>query len=395
MIFYIYIILSFLLIQINEISGLKKKICFLVTDASSFNVLCRGQLEYIRDNSNFDITLICGGNDKQFDILYKRKVGKVINAKFHRQPSLIKDIKSLAFLIAYLSFNRFDIIVYSTPKALLLGSLASTITIQKNRIALIRGRVYENYSGSKRKMYEALDRLTLFNSNKAVFIAKSLKDAYSKDGLVNSENSVIIGSGSSNGVDIFKYKSIKPLKNIVLKEQSSSFRIIMVGRICFDKGLYDLKKILKNIGKLDIKILLVGNIQDKTSGIFLEELMKNYKNIEHIPFTTDIVSYFQQADLHLFLSHREGFGNVALEAASCGIPTFAYDVVGVRDSVKNDISGQRFNFKDTLTISKAIIEAANDSNFKDKYPFARDWAIKNFEQKKVWQNYLNFYLEQL
>lgn len=374
---------------------MKKKICFLITDASSFNALCRGQLEYIRDNSNFDITLICGGNDKQFDILYKRKVGKVINAKFHRQPSLIKDIKSLFFLIAYFSFNRFDVIVYSTPKALLLGSLASSITIQKNRIALIRGRVYENYSGSKRKMYETLDRLALFSSNKAVFIAKSLKDAYSKDGLVNSENSVIIGSGSSNGVDIFKYKALKPLKNVVIKEKPSFFRIIIAGRICSDKGLYDLEKILKNIEELDVKILLVGNIQDKTSKIFLEELMNNYNNIEHIPFTTDIVSYFQQADLHLFLSHREGFGNVAIEAASCGIPTFAYDVVGVRDSVKNGISGQRFDFKDTSTISKAIIEAANDSNFKDKYPLARDWAVENFEQNKVWQNYLNFYLEQL
>lgn len=39
------------------------------------------------------------------------------------------------------------------------------------------------------------------------------------------------------------------------------------------------------------------------------------------------------ADVHLFTSHREGWGLTVTEAAAMGTPTVAYDVPGVRDSV--------------------------------------------------------------
>lgn len=375
----------------------KLKICFLVTDALSFNILTRGQLEYIRDNSNFDITLICGGSLEQLDILRERNVGKVVNAKFQRQPSLLKDFKSLTFLTHYLLFNRFDIIVYSTPKALLLGSLASFITLHKNRIALVRGRVYENFTGKKRKLYEVLDKVSLLASNEAIFISKSLKDAYLKDKLVSDNKAVLLGAGSSNGVDTLKYKPKYYSEEIDEKVQYDSeldvFTIIIIGRICSDKGLDDLAEVIKKVKQSNIRFLLVGQIEDEASEKFLSNLISNYSYIQHIPYTPDIVKYFQQADLHLFLSHREGFGNVAIEAASCGIPTFAYDVVGVRDSVHNNISGQRFKFRDTSAIAQAINEAATDIDFYQKYPAARDWVIENFDQKRVWQNYLNLYLQ--
>lgn len=377
----------------------KPKICFLVTDAISFNVLTRGQLEYIRDYSDFDITLICGGSHEQLDILRARDVGTVINARFQRNPSLLKDVKSLTYLTYYLLYNRFDLIIYSTPKALLLGSFASFITFHKNSIALLRGRAYENFSGRKRKFYETLDRGSLLVSNEVVFISKSLKEAYLKDKLVSGNKAILIGSGSSNGVDTSKYKPRTSLEisNMQVKYgfKLDIFTIVVIGRICADKGLYDLAEIIKETKQSNIKILLVGQIEDKVSEEFLKNLMSDNSYIHYTPHTSNVVEYFQQADLHLFLSHREGFGNVAIEAASCGIPTFAYDVIGVRDSVKNNISGQIFKFRDTSAIAQAINEATTDINFHQKYPRARDWVIENFDQKLVWQNYLKFYLKNL
>ena len=181
------------------------KVCMLVTDAISFNVLCRGQLEYFRDNTDLDITLVCGGTAEQLDSLSSRQVGKVINAKFQRKPSLLNDIKALIFLTFYFLFNRFDLIIYSTPKALLLGSIASFLTFQKKRIALVRGRAYENFSGSKRRIYEILDKVCLLISHKALFISETLKEAYISEKLINNKKAFLIGAGSSNGVDTIKY----------------------------------------------------------------------------------------------------------------------------------------------------------------------------------------------
>lgn len=368
-----------------------KRICFIITDAVSFNVLCRGQLEFIRDNSDFDVTLICGGDKVQLDKLSEREVGKVINANFKRNPSLLKDTKSLIFLLKYLAFNRFDIIVYSTPKALLLGSIASYATLHKNRTAIIRGRVYENFFGKKRRFFHILDKLSLLMSNKVVFISESLKKAYLNDGLINESKAILLGEGSSNGVDTISFNPANSTNSKQKNNYNAEFIVLIIGRICHDKGIYDLAEIIDKSKHQNIKFLLIGKIEDERSEILLQNIIESHSNVEHINYTENVIKYFQNADLHLFLSHREGFGNVAIEAASCGVPTFAYDVVGIKDSVSEGISGKKFVFKDTQSIAKEIDKAASNPNFKLEYKSARDWSIEHFDQKKVWRNYLDFY----
>ena len=82
---------------------------------------------------------------------------------------------------------------------------------------------------------------------------------------------------------------------------------------------------------------------------------------------------------------------MAIEAASCGVPTFAYDVVGVKDSVKDSISGQRFKFKDIASVVQAIDTIAASNKTEDYYKLAREWVVEFFDQKKVWRSYLDFY----
>lgn len=362
-----------------------KKICFIITDAISFNTLCKGQLEYLYHTQEFDITLICGGDDAQIKILQERHVGNVVRMPLVRQPNLFKDIKCLIQLWTYFLFNRFDLIVYSTPKALLLGSIASFFSFQPNRTALVRGRVYENYIGKKRKFFSCLDKISLSFSNYVLFISKSLKQVYLDENLISKSKAIILNQGSSNGVDIHKFYPVN--KNI-----NQKFNIVMMGRICHDKGIYDLTKLLELIKNLPVDFIIVGKVEDEASQFQLDNMLIKYQFLKHVSHTTEPVSYFQQADLHLFLSHREGFGNVALEAASCNVPTFAYDVVGVKDSVQENISGLRFAFQDVESIAKAIQYAVeNPQEFKDQFSNSRDWAIHNFEQKRVWKNYLDFY----
>ena len=367
----------------------RPKVCFILTDAVSYQMLCRGQLEYLKENSNFKMTFVCGGKQEHLDDLAKRNVGDIFDAKLVREPSLIKDLKSLITLIIYFSANRFDLIVYSTPKALLLGSLSTSLTFHKNTIAIVRGRAYERFSGKKRLVYQLLDKVALLNSKKTIFISDSLRRAYLKEKIINKSKSYLLGSGSSNGVDIDRFK---PYENPTINKE---FIVLIVGRICEDKGLYDLAQIISNVQTKNVIFKLVGSIEDSRSERFLNSLLSDNANVQYIPPTQNVEKYFKNADLHLFLTHREGFGNVAIEAASCGVPTFAYDVIGVKDSVKEGVSGKKFPFKDFESIANAINEAAKDKTFNQKYSHARDWAVRNFNQEYVWANYLNFYLENI
>ena len=364
----------------------KKKICFIMTDAVSYKMLCRDQFEYFKDISNLEITLVSGGSKESIRELINRNVGEVYNAKLVRRPSLFKDIKSLIYLTIFVYNNEFDLIIYSTPKALLLGSIASYITRQENSLAIIQGRAYENFVGKKKLLYQLLDKLSLATSRNVVFVSKSLESKYLDEKLVNPKKSHVLGCGSFNGVNIEKFTKDKKYDR-----NSEHFKIIIAGRICYDKGIVDLAEVLSYISNPNIIFQLVGPIEDTKSKCILDKIVSQYSNVEYIPYTDSIENFFKIADLHLFLTHREGFGNVAIEAASCGIPTFAYDVVGVKDSVKEGVSGKKFAFKDFKAIASAIDDASTDPNFSTKYPNARDWVIENFEQRKVWDNYLSFY----
>ena len=371
------------------------KICFLMTDAVSFNVLYRDQLEYIRDHSDVDITLICGGDEQQLDILRARNIGKVIDLNFQRKPSLFKDAQALLLLIRYMLSHRFDVVVYLTPKALLLGSMASAFTLQKRRIAFSVGRAYENFSGLKKKVFQGLDTLSFALSHEVLFVSESLLSVCLEEKILKKSKASVIDNGSFNGINVDLLQPVAQIEKESLKKKYkvpvNTFVIGVVGRVCDDKGFKDIEYISEKLRDENVYFIFIGDFEDDIGKTVVEKVVEDNKGI-YIPANSNVHEVFQCADLHLFLSYREGFGSVAIEAASCAVPTFAYDVVGVKDSVKEGVSGQKFNFQDMSSVTEAIRDAATDEEFEKRYPDARDWAIANFERKQLWQSYLSFYM---
>src|SRR5690625_3407830 len=107
--------------------------CFVCSDALSFNSLHRGQFEYLSKNG-FDLTLICGGAPENLSKLRERKVGKGVDLKIVRQPSIVKDSIALVRLFIHFMKYRYDVILVTTPKAILLGSIAGFLAFQPRRI---------------------------------------------------------------------------------------------------------------------------------------------------------------------------------------------------------------------------------------------------------------------
>lgn len=372
---------------------MKKKICIIVTDAISFNFLMKGQLEYLASLGKYDITLISGGDIKQINDLEKRNIGKYIYFPFSREINLWGDFVCLFKLFIFFTSHRFDVVIYSTPKALLLGSISSFLTLQKNRVAIIRGRVYENYSGKKRKFFELLDKLSLKVSNKCIFISKSLQQRFIDEKITCPAKSIVLLHGSSNGIDLAWLKSpLDESKVLAIKDKisfnNSDFITVCIGRICIDKGVIEIEKIFNDLSHLpNFKLIFVGRLEDETAIKTVSRLLK-FPNFFHFDQVSDVRYFFYLADLHLFLSHREGFGNVALEAAGFDVPTFGYDVVGVKDSVCNGVSGKLFPFQETGRIVKEIdYYISSKTKPKDNYSQSKEWAVKNFNSTIVWDAY--------
>lgn len=383
-----------------EIINLANKLCFIVTDAISFNVLYRSQLEYLVDNG-CDLTLICGGDIVDINQLRARKVGKVIDYGLVRKPSIFLDSLSLIKLAAHFSSNRYDLVLSTTPKALLLGSIATFLTMQPRRVSFFQGRVYENFGGLKRNIFVFLDYIVVTLSSEIIFVSNSLMSEFIQDIPNTAKKGIVVGDGSGNGVCSEKFSldsvcadKLLEIRN-TLKIKEANFVVLSVGRICEDKGLKEIVEVANLVIEQtsNVHFIMLGNIEDDNAFDEFSELIKDGV-MTHIDFVDDITPYLAISDVHLFLSHREGFGNVAIEAAAMEVPTIAFDVVGIKDSVEDSVSGLRFKFGDSESVANSILNfVQKPDEMRKKFEGSRGWVIEKFEQRKVWKNYLNFYLQ--
>ena len=274
---------------------------------------------------------------------------------------------------------------------MLLVSMAAFLTCQRVRVAIMRGRVYENFHGIRRSLYQFLDLLVRRTSTSVLFISRSLMKVCLQDGTFATSKCSVLGSGSSNGVDVVTFRPSN------VSRPSSKFKIVVVGRACRDKGVIDFFHIVSKVANLGYSVAFewVGAIEDSLADSIFADL-KATGIFVHKPHIADVQEVYQSASVHLFLSYREGFGNVAIEAAACGIPTISYDVVGVKDSVADGISGYRLPFGDIEGVVEAILQIRDAQLSGDTlFPNARDWVVENFEQNLVWRRYLEFYNDAL
>jgi glycosyltransferase involved in cell wall biosynthesis len=132
-------------------------------------------------------------------------------------------------------------------------------------------------------------------------------------------NSVVLDKGYSN---IFKFK-----------KQSPSFEKILlyVGRVSKEKNLEEFCK----IDILHTRKVIVGQ------GPALKNLKEKYPEVEFVgyKFGEDLVNYYQTADVFVFPSKVDTFGNVILEAMACGTPVAGYPVTGPIDQIQNGVNG--------------------------------------------------------
>ncbi len=82
--------------------------------------------------------------------------------------------------------------------------------------------------------------------------------------------------------------------------------------------------------------------------------------------------------LHVTASEFEGWGLTVIEAARLGVPTVAYDVDGLRDSVRDGETGWLVREGETLaeTVSRALRELSDPRRAEEVRRACRAWASR-------------------
>ncbi len=163
--------------------------------------------------------------------------------------------------------------------------------------------------------------------------------------------------------------------------------VTYVGRITPYKRLEDLIKAWKIVEQEDreAKLVIAGRPNPK----YLKKLKRLTEKLElkRVEYRVDIPRekkklLLAKAKVLAYTSTREGWGQTVLEAAACRTPTVAYNVPGLRDSVKHMETGILVEPGNIEQLAKAVSRLLSDDNLRDKlaenaYKYAQSFSWDN------------------
>ena len=141
-------------------------------------------------------------------------------------------------------------------------------------------------------------------------------------------------------------------------------RLLYVGRISREKDLDVLAEAyrrLRNDG-LPVRLFVVGH------GPYSEKLAKSVPEAVFTGYLTgrDLATAYASADIFVFPSTTDTFGNVILEAQACGVPVIVSDSGGPKELVEDRANGLITRSRDVDDFTQAIRLLVADAGLRER-----------------------------
>jgi glycosyltransferase involved in cell wall biosynthesis len=317
---------------------------------------------------------------------------KIEIVPLRRKISPARDLHVLFSLYRLFRKRQFDIIHLHTPKASLLGVLAARLARHKRIIFHLHGLVSLRLNKIEKGLIYFVERVPFRLSHQVLCVSNSLAQYCVNKSLVKEEKIRVIANGSINGIDFekkFNPKLVSPKSRILRQELKLEDRFVVgyVGRMTGDKGLLDLLDVAQNLAKKvqDFTLLMVG--PNEMAGDLRSHLESSLQGVafRYVDRTENPENFLFLCDVFLFPSHREGFGLVLAEASAMKVPNVAYDIVGVRDAVKNGHTGILVDPGSIGGLTRAVMNYYQDSDLRRLHGNqGRRWVEASFDPEQIW-----------
>lgn len=374
------------------------KILIAISDSFCANFI-KGQGKYLTSKGHE--VIIVSGPGEEIDNLEKNELVKVIRVPFSREISLIQDFKSLINVVKIVWREKPDIINAGNPKTGFLFSLGHLFYWKIPLIFTLRGIRSDTLVGFKKQIVLITEKLTTFFADKVIAISPSLKEYAIKKGMVSNDKVIVLSKGSSNGLDINRFtindEIISNSKAIIEKYNISEnkYKLLYVGRVTKDKGIIELLDALRICWSkgANIQLVIAGPIEkDDPIPDSYYELIDSSPNISYLGKQIDVRPVYALGDALVLFSHREGFGNVVIEAASMNLPTIVADIPGLRDTTEHQHTGLIIEGMNAEKLSEGIMELyLNESYSKELGKNGRIRVEEYFKNEIVWSRQLDLY----
>jgi glycosyltransferase involved in cell wall biosynthesis len=353
-----------------------------------------GRLRALRD-AGFRVTLISSPGEL-LERTAAREGVEAVGLPMRREIAPLADLVSLGRLCWVLWRLQPDVAEFSTPKAGLLGSLASWFVGVPARVYMLRGLKLETSSGIKRNILLAAERASSRLAHVVLCNSESMRSEAVMLGIAPAAKMQMLGNGSSNGVDVERFSpgssDIRNRLNIPREAKVVGF----VGRLTRDKGIPELVEAFDTILKQEPEahLLLVGwfDAAEDALGAGTRARIASHPRIHCTRFVADTAPYYLAMDLMVLPTWREGFPNAVLEAAATGLPVITTECTGSRDSVVPEVTGLLIPPGYPEAISEAVLKLLRDPLRRwSMGQAARAWVCAHFADEHVLRLATEFY----
>jgi len=376
-----------------------KKIVRITTSAGSLRGLLKGQLRFM--NQHYHIIGIAAGK-KRLQQVKEREGIDTILLPMTRTISPLKDVIAVYKLYKILKLEKPFMVHSHTPKAGIIGMLAAKLAGVKHRLHTVAGMPLLEATGFKRTILDTVEKLTYKYATLVLPNSIGLKDIILENKYTSKNKLMVIGKGSSNGIDtnyfdpsiITEAQKNDLKKALNIKENDLVFTF--VGRIVKDKGINELVAAFIKLSKSHshCKLILIGPYESHLDPLKPETQthINNTPSIIVAGMQSDIRPYLAISHALAFPSYREGFPNVVLEASAMNLPCIVTNINGSNEIIDNGKNGLIIPTKDEVALFKAMqFLVENPDDRRQMTGNSRINIVNNYQRQYIWNEILSLY----
>lgn len=167
--------------------------------------------------------------------------------------------------------------------------------------------------------------------------------------------------------------------------------IAFVSRLVTEKGLDVVIDVLKGLESRGVghRSIIVGDGPERAR---LEAALPNSVFEGHMT-GQPLATAYASADIFLFPSDTETFGNVTLEALASGLPAVVADATGSNALVKNGANGFLVTARDSKVFEERVERLIRDAELRRKMSAAARASAEPFEWSRILSQIVTYYEE--